>query len=61
MRGNGHNVDATLGGDIKTRCIASRIGCMPNKVTWAKTRCCHSVTSNARGIHKGPLKWKKNV
>ncbi len=31
VRGNGHNVDIILGGDIKVWCIAWRIGYMPKK------------------------------
>jgi hypothetical protein len=58
VRGNGHNADATSGGDIKTQCIAWRIGCMPNKVSWVKTRCCHSTINNAKGICKGRLSGK---
>ncbi len=45
--------------DIKAWCTSWRIGCMPSKVSWAKTRCCYSTTSTARSTCKGHWNRKK--
>jgi hypothetical protein len=53
VRGNGHNVDATLGGGIKVQCIAWKIDYLSNKVSWIITKCNHLVTCATRSTRKG--------
>jgi hypothetical protein len=58
MKGNGHNVDATLRSDIETWCIMWIIGCMLSKMSWAKTRCYQSTTCIVKSTCKSH--WGEN-